>query len=301
MQTENLTDISRQTPGHLKHDQALRTHEIEAGQRPKRSRTVEDSGRNKAKSNSVTSTNKQKMDQVRVVGANYSSQSPDNARKTVQSPTPTMSRAQTFSPWSQKPPWPPGYFLAGSLKKPSPWAIYEQPVNSLNSEQPPSETSNAAMKRSSDAVEGEAQSPSSKRPRTVTSRPSTDIPSIGVRDSGNTNHYVGGRYRTPDGRLRRFSGEPLLEKELRGHITGYPPRDQPMPEGLSVEEKVRYWPNHLHGKLLLEITDGDWGLKPTEIARMFNGKRDENLLKPNTLVKRILKLREARDAGKEIL
>lgn len=68
-----------------------------------------------------------------------------------------------------------------------------------------------------------------------------------------------------------------------------------------IEDKIRYWPNHLHGKLLLEITDGVWGLKPTEIARIFGGDGKDNPLKANTLVKRIAKLREARDAGHEIL
>lgn len=262
---------------------------------------MEDSGRNKAKLVSMTSTNGQKMDQPPITGANFESQSLKNVRKTVPSLTPSMSRAQALSPWSQKPPWPPGYVLAESLKKPSPWAIYEQSPNSPDPERLPSDTLHTSTKRRSDTVEDEAESPSSKRPRTDTSRPSSDVQSIGPRDGGNANQYVGDRYRTPDGRPRRFSGELLSEKELRGHIAGYPPRDQPMPKGLSVEEKVRYWPNHLHGKLLLEITDGVWGLKPTEIARIFDGNRHEYLLKANTLVKRILKLRDARDAGKEIL
>ena len=262
---------------------------------------MEDTARNKAKPIAMTSTNGQEIGLHPIPQAISVSQSPDSVQKTVSSPIPTMSRAQALSPWSQHPPWPPGYVLAESLRKPSPSARYDLPLHYDDSEQLPGETLDASRKRSLGTMEEQADTQDSKRRRVDVHGPSSGIPSISLGDGGNTSRYVGQQYHTGGRWPRNFNGELMSERELRGHIAGYPPRDQPMPEGLSVDEKVRYWPNHLHGQLLLEITDGDWGLKPTEIARMFNGNRHENLLKPNTLVKRILKLKEARDAGKEIL
>ena len=293
--------MCRLSGGEISYNKAPKMDHNSRGRRQDKPMVIEDDGRDEIWPFSVKGTNEQQMNQLPIARAEPTPQSPNYVQKSAQNPEPTMSRAQALSPWSQCPVWPPGYFLAESLRKPNPWAIYDQPPRSLDVEQLPSETLSTSRKRSSDAVQDQLESSNTKRPRADTGRLSSRTPNMGSRDGGSGNRYVGRQHRTANRWPRKFSGELMSEKELRAHILGYPPRDQPMPEGLLIEDKIRYWPNHLHGKLLLEITDGVWGLKPTEIARIFGGDGKDNPLKANTLVKRIAKLREARDAGHEIL
>ena len=77
-----------------------------------------------------------------------------------------------------------------------------------------------------------------------------------------------------------YTYKPMLTGS-RGHIPGYPRKETKMPPGLSSEDIIKYYPNHLQGDVLLAIA-AHWA--PTEIEKYF-GRKD--LLKSNTLVKRI--------------
>ena len=82
-----------------------------------------------------------------------------------------------------------------------------------------------------------------------------------------------------------------VDRVLRGFITGYPPVDFPMPEGLERETIIKHYPNHLVGDVLLNIADF---LSPAEIAKCFG---DKERMKRNTLAKRIAATKAKKDGG----
>ena len=87
------------------------------------------------------------------------------------------------------------------------------------------------------------------------------------------------------------TGTANVDRVLRGFITGYPPADFPMPEGLDRETIIKHYPNHLVGDVLLKIADF---LSPAEIAECFG---DKERMKRNTLAKRIAATRAKMDSG----
>ena len=76
------------------------------------------------------------------------------------------------------------------------------------------------------------------------------------------------------------------------HIDGYPQRDTLLPPDLVQEDIIRGYPNHLRGETLLGLIEN--GITPTEIERVFGMP---NILKANTLIKRVAAARRERVAA----
>ena len=214
----------------------------------------------------------------------------------------TRIRELTSNPWSgfEDPPPPMGYVQAPPL---NPWGPYEGrmiPCVELS------------RKRSSMAMEGQANnikrtrfeastprqssSPFGRRfqldgpgtgpfsPTPFTSDPFASAPRPSNRGSSHHRSNPGRATGQVIPRGRPNLADYPYERRhtgTRGHIAGYPRREDRMPPNLSSEDVIKHYPNHLQGDVLLGIAE-NWA--PTEIERYF-GKPD--VLKSNTLVKRI--------------
>ena len=222
----------------------------------------------------------------------YTSEGPLDPTRYVWQDEATRIRELTSNPWSEFEDLPPpmGYVQAPPL---NPWGPYDGRM--IPCVEPPSrKRTSTAMEAHHNSIKRTRFEASTPRQRTgpfsptpFTSDPFAPAPQSS--DRGFPNHRSNPSRTTGQVIPRGNRGRPNLvdypyerrHTGTRGHIAGYPRREDRMPPNLSSEDVIKYYPNHLQGDVLLEIAE-HWA--PTEIERFF-GKPD--VLKSNTLVKRI--------------
>lgn len=75
----------------------------------------------------------------------------------------------------------------------------------------------------------------------------------------------------------------------KGTIPGFPRKNTPLPDLIEDADLIKNYPNHLHGEVLLRISEKGWSVK--EIVEWAGCPQ----LRPNTLTKRIQAARMKRD------